>query len=596
METIKKFFKGDPFEPLTIHFAQHMCRISGMESAELFLAAGLLCHEIARGNTCLELANYAGESSKKFFIENETELRFPVLEQWKSALESSYGVGIQSSETPIRLENENGSPALYLSRYWQYEETLAKGILKKLSQPLKRVHIDNNLLNNLFPIQNEADQIPKQAALSALQHQFSVITGGPGTGKTTIVVKLLALMIADHMNVHPAEPFRYQLVAPTGKAAARLKESILARKDDLKAISGVTEAVLDTIHSETSTIHRCLGTIPGKVNFRYNHSLPLPLDCLIVDEASMVDLALMSKLVEAVPEHAKIIFLGDEHQLASVEAGSVLGDICRSLNQNRKFQPAVSKLVKSHRFDSEKGIGKLAKIINTGDGLKAFNFIIDQSENSTERIVEWKNLPTPPQLNLFLNAFDSHYEKLMQQKNIEAVFDQFESFMILCALKRSVYGSMFINTLLEQRLKKKAGISDDQYWYAGKPIMITTNDYQMDLYNGDIGIVFPDEKSGELKAYFKLETGFRKISPNRLPGFETAYAMTVHKSQGSEFTRILMVLPPDFNPVVTRELIYTGLTRAKKGATIVGREYAFKRSVEAEITRSSGLQRKLVNH
>lgn len=594
METIKNFFKGEPFQSLISHFAQQMCRINGTESPELFLAAGLLCHEIANGNTCLELNRYAGQSSKTFFNENETEVTFPALEEWQSTLESSHGVGIQTGDQPIRLEKENGSPALYLSRYWQYEETLAVGILKKLNQPLQNVHIKSDLLDQLFPVENGGDPIPKQAALSALQHQFSVITGGPGTGKTTIVVKLLALMIAEHMKVYSDEPFRYQLVAPTGKAAARLKESILARKEDLRSITGITQDVLECIHSETSTIHRCLGTIPGKVSFRYHHSRPLPLDCLIVDEASMVDLALMSKLVEAVPEHAKIIFLGDEHQLASVEAGSVLGDICRSLNQIQKFQPAVSKLLKSHRFDSEKGIGKLAKLINSGNGLKAFEFIQEQSKHSAEGIVEWKNLPAPSRLNLFLKPFEDHYEKLMQQESIEAVFGQFESFMILCALKRSVYGSIFINKLLEQRLKKKAGIADDQYWYAGKPIMITTNDYQMDLYNGDIGIVFPDEESGELKVYFKLETGFRKVSPNRLPGFETAYAMTVHKSQGSEFRRILMMLPPEFNPIVTRELIYTGLTRAKKGAILVGKELAFKQSIKAEITRSSGLGQKLL--
>ena len=500
------------------------------------------------------------------------------------------------------MEQQAGDWLLYLNRYWQYEDNLAQTIKAQLvpGHFQSDSAVSEDIINKLFSETGGSDELPKTAALAALTNPMTVITGGPGTGKTTIVLKILTLILNEHQQTKPSEPYRFKLVAPTGKAASRLKESIIDRKRELVKQKLISEELSDLIVEEASTIHRLLGYIPGSVYFKHNRDYPLPIDCLIVDEASMVDLALMSKLLEAVPQKTKIILLGDENQLASVEAGSVLRDICLGMRNNEKYQHCVVTLTKSHRFSSEKGIGQLSQLINNGKGKQAFDLLeayqastSDEIED-TNGIIEWKVVPKPTGLfSKIKQHYIDHYQQLIQARSIKKAYKIFNDFIMLTALRRGPYGVEQINQLVESILINQNLIVKGKEWYSGKPVLIISNDYQLKLFNGDIGLTFFDPETNDLRVYFKTDEGFRKISPYRLSHYETAYAITVHKSQGSEFNEVLLLLPPEENPILTKELIYTGITRARNKVTIMGEQRVFIKSVNKSIQRVSGLRHKL---
>lgn len=602
--TAKEFLRDSTFQSFVYHFANQMTRLEGKESEELLIASGLLGHEIFKGNVCVDLQKYSGKRSKLDFPENETELQFPDLESWLNVIRESKCVGKPGDSAPLILE-KNDDWVLYTNRYWQYEENLARVINEKVKvgNSDKKEAGKESLIDCLFPIDPKTPtekDLQKTAALTALQNPFTVITGGPGTGKTAIVVKIMALILEDYLKQGRTREYRFHLVAPTGKAASRLKESIIDLKIELLEQKLISPELFDLIKEDTSTIHRLLGYIPGSVYFRFNQEQPLPLDCLVVDEASMVDLALMSKLLEAVPRNARIILLGDENQLASVEAGSVLTDICLGLRNSQAHQHNVVTLSKSHRFSSEKGIGKLSRIINEGKGKQAFQLLEEyttrggKDSGSNDGAIFWEEVPKPTGLaTRFQSNFLLHYSNLLQSGTIEKAFSVFEQFIILCALRGGPYGVEQINQLVENTLIRHKLIEKGKQWYSGKPVLIVNNDYQLKLFNGDIGITFKDSETGKLRIFFKKEGGFRTISPYRLSNYETAYALTVHKSQGSEFNQVLLILPPEDNKILTKELLYTGITRAKRAVTLMVKKSVFIRAVNRSIERFSGLEFKL---
>lgn len=604
-ELAKKFLRDSSFQSFVYHFANQMIRLEGKTSPELMLASGLLCHELFKGNVYIDLQKYSNKQSKLDFPENEVKLSFPELSIWQNNIKSCKCVGNPGDPTPLILENHDGNLVLYTNRYWQYEENLARAVKEKVG--MKKTDENKveggDFFERLFPTKKTGPQenLQKTAALTALNNPFTVITGGPGTGKTTIVIKILALILNDFQKKEGKLTYRFQLVAPTGKAASRLKESIIDRKKELLEQKLISQELFDLIKEEASTIHRLLGYVPGSVYFKFNREQKLPLDCLIVDEASMVDLALMSKLLEAVPQYAKIILLGDENQLASVEAGSVLRDICLGLRKSQFHQHCIVTLAKSHRFSSEKGIGKLSQIINAGKGQEAVRLLEEynpkghEDSNFDNGAIFWEQVPKPTGLPAKIQKnFLNHYCSLLQTDTIEKAFKIFDQFIILCALRQGPYGVEQINQLIERSLVNQNLVVNGKQWYSGKPVLITHNDYQLKLFNGDIGITFFDADSKDLRIFFKKETGYRKISPYRLSHYETAYALTVHKSQGSEFNQILLLLPPEENKILTKELIYTGITRARSSVTIMGEKSVFARSVNKSIKRYSGLNQKMV--
>jgi exodeoxyribonuclease V alpha subunit len=424
----------------------------------------------------------------------------------------------------------------------------------------------------------------------------------------------LACTRANKLNIY--------LTAPTGKAAARLGEAVLQAKKNLNC----SQIVKNGIPGEVFTIHRLLKPIAGTPYFRYNHEHQLPADVVVVDEASMVDLALMSKLMQAVAPDARLIILGDKDQLASVEAGSVLGDVCHGhvsdgfshsflkqivrysgiapkvftrLPENRTgLQDCICVLPQNYRFASQSGIGEISRAIKRGDSQQPLELL----KNPAEKAVGWIAVNTPAELNRQLEqTIIDGYRKYLTTKDPVLAMGAFNEFKILCALKVGPYGASAVNTLAEQVLQHSNLIGDHSAvrhpWYRGRPVMIARNDYGLGLYNGDIGITLPDPQApseDHLYVYFQNAAGkIRRFPPHRLPPHETVYAMTVHKSQGSEFEKVILILPDKDYPLMTRELIYTGLTRASRKVSIWGTEAVLKTAVSRRIERSSGLREAL---
>jgi exodeoxyribonuclease V alpha subunit len=466
-------------------------------------------------------------------------------------LPDSCTVGRGEEFTPLVLEQGR----LYLRRYWEYEQQLASAILARAAgKPPKRKPKDQQEL----------------AALTAATRNFCVITGGPGTGKTHTVRAILQLL-RDRAG---GEDLKIALAAPTGKAAARLTDALR------ESGAGI----------EATTIHRLLGTIPDSPYFRHNAERPLTADVVIVDEASMVDLALMTKLVQAVPVSSRLILLGDRDQLASVEAGNVLSDICAAAEDEQSpLNGAVVQLEKNYRFSSAGGIYLLSRAVNAGDAAAAAA-VLHRADDE----VQWQQLPAAANLGAALrerivNGYRSYMEAAADPA---AALHQLLRFRILCAVRQGPFGVANLNSLAEEALADAGLLTPRPGWYAGRPVIITRNDHNLQLFNGDSGIILPDpEADGEQRAFFSSPEGkLRRFLPSRLPEHDTAFALTVHKSQGSEFDRLLLVLPEKDLPLLTRELLYTAITRARSGVEIWCNEEVFRAAVQRQTIRTSGLR------
>jgi exodeoxyribonuclease V alpha subunit len=590
-----------------IHFAEFIQREAGETPAWFSTMAALASNAVANGNICLNLSDIA----EKVIQVDGRDRQFPALSEMRDLLAGMPVVGSPGDFRPLVVDDDG---RLYLYRYWKYEQELVRVIQEKSSLP--GCDIDETLLGSgigrLFPPSSgEGVDWQKVAALGALWKRFFVISGGPGTGKTSTVVKILALLLeqAQGATVHIA------LAAPTGKSAARLKESIRLMKESLDC----SPEVKSRIPEEVTTIHRLLGVRSGSVRFRYSAENQLPYDIVIVDEASMVALPLMAKLATALKPQARFILLGDKDQLSSVEAGAALGDICgggRPELFSASFQSFVTRvagerlpstavascagfpgdalavLKRNYRFGTESGIGGGARAINSGDAESALRLLNDELHQD----IRWQEAPSTEQLKKALTErIVSGYSSYLAAATAEEALLLFDGFRVLTALRQGPYGVAGVNGLIEEILAEKGLIERQTRWYPGQPVMITVNDYNLKLFNGDIGIVFPDpEANGSPKVFFpSLEGGVRKVSPLRLPEHETVYAMTIHKSQGSEFNRILLLLPEQESELLTRELIYTGLTRAKNAVEIWGDEGVFRAAVSRRVERTSGLRKAL---
>lgn len=589
------------------HFADFIFRESGGASAILKPVASLLSNMVGNNNICLDLADIAGA---EILIDGD-KVNVPGIEKLHESLLETSVVGSPGDFRPLILDR-NGR--LYLYRYWKYERDLARIIIGKAATTCGK--IDTELLgkglDRLFPgADDNTCDWQKVAAVAALRKKFTIISGGPGTGKTSTVIKILALLLEQEKDC----PLKIALAAPTGKAAMRLKESITLMKESLDC----AESIKELIPHEVSTIHRLLGTIYGSVRFRYSDKNPLPYDVVIVDEASMVALPLMAKLAVALKHNSRLILIGDRNQLASVEAGAVLGDMCDG-DRQEIFSPEFSDLFadltctgipvskpdelsfpladslvilkKNYRFSAESGIGAAGRAVNEGKGENALSIFKDNAFPD----ISWHDVPRPDALKKAIKeVVIEGYCPYLKAGTAAETLKLFDNFRFLCALYQGPYGVVNINSLIEEILSARGLIDQQQRWYRGRPVLITVNDYNMKLFNGDVGITFPDlEEGGNLRVYFPSpDGGVRKVSPLRLPAHETVYAMTIHKSQGSEFDRIHMLLPGNDSPILTRELIYTGITRAKQKVDIWGDEEIILNAVSRRIERKSGLREAL---
>lgn len=574
--------------PIDYHSALFLDSLEATHHDELLLAAALASRAVGQGHTCLPLANYAGED---LFDGN---LRAPALGHWREVLLTCRTVAEPGGHAPLLLDDRN---RLYLYRFFNYEERIARFLLNQSVQtedvPLQQASF---LLKALFPEVPAADD-QMRAVAQALFKKLLVISGGPGTGKTHTVARILALLLTLYPHL------RIGLAAPTGKAAARVQESLQRAAGSLPA-ECTTE-----LPCQALTLHRLLGYTSRGV-FRYNRKNPLPLDLLVVDEASMIDIPLMAVLTEALPEQCRLLLLGDRDQLASVEAGSLFADLCHrdshgpsTLLASRlqrviglsppadahapPMADAVAFLTTSYRFSSGSGIGRLARAVNDGE------------ENQVERILNedqpdltWVDKKGSNRQRWLRKMVLRGFTPVLSARSVAEALRFLDRFRLLCAVHKGPDGVEQLNFLAEQTLAG-AGLIHPEQWYKGRPILISRNSYALQLFNGDTGILWPDD-SGKLQAWFVGPDGkLHAVAPIRLPEHKTAYAVTVHKAQGSEFEEIVLVLPQEDSKILSRELLYTGLTRAKTKLYLCADHDIVNTCIRKRIIRHSGLGERL---
>ncbi len=592
---------------LDAHLARLLTRLSGDADPLLGLAARLVCAATGQGHVCVSLPDAASDLLGR--AGGAAAGLLPPASAWCEALRRHPVVGRPGEFAPLILDDAG---RLYLHRYWAYEHALALDLQARVADDPADVDPQRLRagLDRLFPATAGAADRQRLAAAVAALKRFTVISGGPGTGKTTTVVRILALLLegAD-------TPLRMALAAPTGKAAVRMQEALRASRAALP----VEPRIRDAIPVEATTIHRLLGVRPGSLAFRHDGDEPLPVDVLVVDEASMVDLALMAKLVRAVPRAARLILLGDKDQLASVEAGAVLGDICgeapgfsagfrRRVSEATGRDPAeadgaaprggsadgppirdaVVELTRSYRFDRDSGIGRLANLVNLGDGPAALELLAGGAYAD----VAWRSLESPRDLPPRLAEKADRLGAYLAAGTPEAALAALDRFRVLCAHRTGPYGVEALNEHVATCLESRGAMRPRHPWYHGRPVLVTANDHSLRLFNGDLGVTLRDPMADDgLRVFFRAADGRpRRLPPTRLPEHETAFAATVHKSQGSEAEEIVLILPGQASPVTTRELIYTAVTRGRARVEVWGTRPVFEAAVGRRLARSSGLR------
>ena len=600
--------KEQALTSLDLRFGAFMVEIeddSG-DAPELLLASALVSRAVRSGHVCLDLA----QIEDAIFPQGRPEVipPFPENRAWISTLHRNRVVGNPGDFTPLILDDLG---RLYLHRYWTYQDGLARSLRERLTPAVEDpdTHALRESLTRLFPRTGNEDETDwqKVAACVAWLRRFTVISGGPGTGKTTTICRMLALFVEQSGST----ALRIAMAAPTGKAAARLGEAVRRAREGLSCADSVKAA----IPTGAFTIHRLLGTVRHSPYFRHHAGNPLPVDVLVVDEASMVDLALMAKLIDALPPAARLVLLGDRDQLASVEAGAILADLCGP-EPSATFSPPFRKLLetltgepipetqgplkgsslrdsivllpRSYRFEEGGGIGAFSRAVNDGDADQAIALLQDESLAD----LHWSSLPSTPDLSRVLKTTTlASLRENVRVTDPDRALGILDRFRILCGLREGPYGSQALNPLIERTLLEERVVSFQRRWYTGKPVMVTRNDYELQLFNGDVGVVLPSpEENGTLRAFFPaLAGGVRSVHPIQLPEHETAFAMTVHKSQGSEFDRVLLILPDRPSPILTREMLYTAVSRARKAVEIWAPEAVLRPAIARKTFRSSGL-------
>ena len=647
----------------------------------LILAAALTSHQLGRGHASLDLAATLDDPAFALSLPPEgaysTETENPVqlpgevlsglsLAQWQSALGHPALISSGAGDTPLVLVGSR----LYLRRYWHYEQDVRAAIERRLQPATRQTDLPvpelRRALDALFPpasIPGQTTDWQKLACALAARSAFSIITGGPGTGKTTAVVRLLALLqtlaFASTVQTGQRRPLGIRLAAPTGKAAARLNDSIAGAVADLPLAGlGHGNEIRASIPVKVMTLHRLLGSRPDSRHFRHHAGNPLALDVLVIDEASMVDLEMMASVLAALPASARLILLGDKDQLASVEAGAVLGELCQRARDGHytpdtcdwlqaatgeridkslvdeagtALDQAVVMLRHSHRFSAGSGIGQFAEAVNGGD-TAALNTVLEAgcadlalvplsagNEAAFESLIidggsaatQTGRRSQSPESAAARCGY-RHYLEMIRQGQPErnagqaafndwarAILQAHGQFQVLSPLRGGRWGVEGLNQRIAHLLHAADLIPASDGWYPGRPVLVTRNDYGLGLMNGDIGITLrrsidSDDQGWALQVAFPAGDdahGIKWVLPSRLQSVETVYALTVHKSQGSEFTHAALILPDTLGPILTRELIYTGITRAKNWLTLAhaGNAGVLEQSVARRVLRTSGL-------
>ena len=646
---------------LDLAFAGFVQQLDADAPASLLLAAALLTHLEGRGHSCLPLQVFLRDPQATLAWRPEAGAELAsamqILPCDAPAARAAWGGRAVLQVDPI--DGQGSSPLvlcgnrLYLRRYWRYEARVAEQVRERVvayaadedfATTLDRARA-RGLMHRLFapaaaasaaagaPGATDWQQV---ACAVALRGRLTIVTGGPGTGKTYTAARLLVLLQALHAG---AQPLRVALAAPTGKAAARLRQSIGAALQALQQQLGDTLplAAWAAALGPARTLHALLGTRPGTRRFVHDAANPLDIDLLFVDEASMVHLEMMATLLDALPANARVVLLGDRDQLASVEAGAVMGDLCEGAHADAgssPYHPATVEWVReltgqdlpASRAASAQGlaqqtvvlrqsrrfsglIGELALAVNRGDGAAALATLRSAPQGAVS-LIEAPEAGAVARLAIDGRAgarggYRAYLDALGQRPADAAAFDawafsvlvHFDAFRVLCAVREGPWGVSGLNTSIERALADKGLLQRRGEWYEGRPVMVTRNDPALGVFNGDIGLVLKPPGPGTLRAYFLDAAELRSVSVARLADVETAFAMTVHKSQGSEFAHVVLVLPPEDSPAITRELLYTGITRARTAFTLVAKQASGLALASARLTsRLSGLRTALDGH
>jgi exodeoxyribonuclease V alpha subunit len=562
----KKFKKADPvqyiafdldnlfehhfFSNLDYFFARSMAKAFDENDPIVLISCALVSKLLFEGHICLDIKETSG-TVRSVSQTNNDLIKFPELDIWITALEHSLMIS-DTIKTPLVLDCDH---KLYFSKYYNFQNRLSKNITQRVSlRPLKiDKAVSDEMLELYFPESGNQYIRQKEAVENAVFNYFTIISGGPGTGKTyiTTVIKKIFFLCAEKLS-WPVP--KIICVAPTGKAASKMDQG--------------------------STIHSILKPLKNTPGFYYNKNNPLQIDMIIIDEASMIDISLLTRLLEAVPLEAKVIILGDKHQLSSIQAGTIFSDICNvnGLSSNIFF------LEYNFRSKGKTGIENLSKAIKNNDG-KSLEDILTSGRYPD---IVFKNFQGDvPLVNTVNKYILNGYKPFVSAETVETVLNKLDDFKILCAHNSGEYGTLQINHVCENILRSDNNF-DIQEKLFKKIIMVNINDYKKGLFNGDTGIIF--EKKTESTVFFKtLENKLKQYRVSDLPGHAAAFAITIHKSQGSEFKTVLIIVPDKLSPVMTRQLLYTGVTRAKKTIIIVGNMEIIKKAMNLSVKKNSGL-------
>ena len=604
------FNQAGVLNPADVHTAETVCRIGQGVDERVRLALALTVRALRNGSVCIDLRTVRttafDEAERAIDI---SELPWPEPDEWIQACTASPLVADgadQPGGRPLRL----AGGLLYLERYWQQEELVRAQLQRRFAAPAP--DIDQSRLSAAFPrlfdheglAPGEADRQQLAAAVSALS-RVSVLAGGPGTGKTTTVARLLALL-----RDQPGPALRIALAAPTGKAAARLEEAVRAataqlEPDDQHRLGDLT----------ASTLHRLLGWLPSnRSRFRHDATNQLPHDVVIVDEMSMVSLTLMARLLEAVRPSARLVLVGDPDQLSSVEAGAVLADIARApgtpdanlgrrlveldLISDQETAPVHGVVQLTHTWRFGGAINALARAVRGADADAVVAVLRSGASDVQFSEVDLEAAPTEASARALVGvtaqvrAAGVAMLEAARSGDIAAALAALDRHRLLCAHRRGPYGVLRWGLEVERWLAEAVpGYGEDGEWYVGRPLLITANDYEMSLYNGDTGVIV--QTPAGVRAAFARGAAAKLYPPVRLDAIQTVHAMTVHRAQGSQFDTVSFVVPPPDSPLLTRELLYTAVTRAQRQVHLIGSEEAIRRAVLRPANRASGLRHRL---
>jgi exodeoxyribonuclease V alpha subunit len=546
---LKNLFDRHFFSNLDYFFAGSMAQIFEENDPIVLVSCALVSKFLFQGHICLDIREMAGTIQSVSETSNDF-IKYPDLNVWINSLQTSLMVS-DNIQTPLVLDSDH---RLYFSKYYDFQNRLAQNIGQRVfSKPSSMDEaIIDKILDPYFIPGDSPVNLQVNAVKNAVLKPFTIVSGGPGTGKTYVTTRIKKVFLSYAKILGLAEP-KIICVAPTGKAASKMDQG--------------------------HTIHAVLKPLKNSPGFYYHKNNQLQADMVIIDEASMIDIVLLTRLLEALPMTAKVIVLGDKHQLSSIQAGSVFNDICSV----KALFPHIFLFEYNFRSKGKTGIENLSRAINASDGQGVENILTSGQYPD----VVFENLTGKGLVDTSINRFIlKGYKAFMKADTIEAALNELDEFKILCAHNSGEFGTLQVNHLCEKILQ-----TENNFDIQGRPkriIMVNTNDYKKGLFNGDTGIFF--QKKEGVNTFFKpLENTLKQYRVSDLPGFDTAFAITIHKSQGSEFNTVLMILPDHISPVVTRQLLYTGMTRAKTKIMIVGNLEIIKRAITICVKRNSGL-------